>query len=114
MVDKSIPYFNVIMKRSAGKSIPNFILPDGYSFVWFSEGKEQQWAEIETSVEEFSNIKEALHYFQNEYLPFVNELGKRLLFIQNEEGNEVGEESFAQYKNDYEQAIRLLKKVLNQ
>jgi ribosomal protein S18 acetylase RimI-like enzyme len=189
MLDKSIPYFNVIMKRPAGKPIPNFLLPDGYSFVWLTEGKEQHWAEIETSVEEFSNKEEALHYFQNEYLPFVNDLGKRLLFIQNEEGNEVGtitgwwnitgerrdlsihwfavkkeyqrlglgkalvseclnrllliegdkdiflhtqtwsykaigiylkagfeivaKESFAQYKNDYEQAIPLLKRVLN-
>lgn len=189
MLDKSIPYFNIIMKRHAGNPIPNFLLPDGYSFVLFSKGKEQKWAEIETSVGEFSNTDDALKYFREEYLPYLAELEKRLLFIQNKEGKEVGtitgwwnvtggkkgpsihwfavkkeyqnlglgkalvgeclnrfllidgdkdiylhtqtwsykaiglylkagfeimkEESFAHYKNDYEQAIPLLKKVLN-
>ncbi|MDQ0971200.1 ribosomal protein S18 acetylase RimI-like enzyme [Neobacillus niacini] len=90
MLDKSIPYFNVIMKRPAGTPIPNFLLPEGYSFAWFTEGKEQQWAEIEASVSEFLNTDDALNYFRIEYLPFLSELKQRVLFIQNEKGNEVG------------------------
>ncbi|MEH7484914.1 Ribosomal protein S18 acetylase RimI [Bacillus sp. OV166] len=90
MLDKSIPYFNVIMKRGSGAPVSCFSLPKGYSFVWFSEGKEMKWAEIETSVGEFTNIDEAMKYFQENYLPFLDELKRRLLFVQNERGEEVG------------------------
>ncbi|MGE8207335.1 GNAT family N-acetyltransferase [Heyndrickxia sp. NPDC080065] len=90
MLDKSIPYFNVIMKRPAGNPPPDFLLPEGFSFVWFTEGKEQKWAEIEASVGEFSNTEDALSYFQKTYIPFLDELKKRLLFVQDREGNEVG------------------------
>jgi ribosomal protein S18 acetylase RimI-like enzyme len=90
MLDKSIPYFNVIMKRSAGIPVPRFVLPRGFSFVWFTEGKEEKWAEIESSVGEFTNIEESLIYFQKEYLPYTNELKQRLLFVTNVNGEEVG------------------------
>jgi hypothetical protein len=46
VLDKSIPYFNVIMKRSSIEPIVNVELPKGYSFSWFTEGKEEQWAKI--------------------------------------------------------------------
>lgn len=189
MLNKSIPYYNVIMKRSYNTPILNFELPSGYSFYWFTEGKEEQWAKIETSVGEFENINVALKYFNTHYLPYFDELKKRLLFIQNKDGQEIGtitswwdfaghervpsihwfavksdyqgfglgkalvseclnrllllegkkdiflhtqtwsykavglylksgfeiikDESFANYKNDYEQAMPVLKKVLN-
>jgi ribosomal protein S18 acetylase RimI-like enzyme len=90
MLDKSLPYFNVIMKRTSDKPIINFDLPQGYNFTEFTKGTELQWAEIETSVGEFENIYEALQYFQTHYLPFSDELGKRLLFVQNKEGEKVG------------------------
>jgi GNAT superfamily N-acetyltransferase len=90
MLDKSIPYFNVIMKRHANIPIPEFDLPHGYSFAWFNTGKEEKWAEIETSVGEFNTIEEAVNYFRAEYIPFEDELKKRLLFVRNEKGEEIG------------------------
>lgn len=90
LLDKSIPYYNVIMKRGSGIPVSHFSLPEGYSFVWFTEGKEKKWAEIETSVGEFPNIDEAIKYFQSNYLPFMDELKRRLVFVQNEEEEEVG------------------------
>lgn len=90
MLDKSLPYFNVIMKRKTDKPILNFDLPQGYTFTEFKKGAEFQWAEIETSVGEFETINEALRCFQNNYLPFSDELEKRLLFVQNNEGEKVG------------------------
>ncbi|NRF95790.1 GNAT family N-acetyltransferase [Paenibacillus frigoriresistens] len=90
MLDKTIPHFNVIMKRSAGVPLPRFALPEGYSFTWYVPGKEEQWAEIESSVGEFENVEQGLDYFRNEYLPFVEELKRRLLFVQNEDGEEIG------------------------
>jgi hypothetical protein len=53
LLDKSIPLYNVITKRSAGIPLSNSALPKGYSFIWYVSGKEEKWAEIEASVGEF-------------------------------------------------------------
>jgi GNAT superfamily N-acetyltransferase len=90
LLDKSIPYYNVIMKRSAGISLPNYSLPEGYKFTRYVPNKEEKWAEIEASVGEFENTKQGLDYFRTEYMPFLDELKRRLLFIQNEDGEEIG------------------------
>lgn len=90
MLDKSIPYHHVIMKRRAGLPVPEAGLPDGYSFAWYVPGKEEEWALIETSVGEFDKASQALAYFETEYMSFRDELRQRLLFVQNQAGEEVG------------------------
>lgn len=70
MLDKTIPHYNVIMKRSAGIPLPNTALPEGYSFTWYVPGKEEKWAEIEASVGEFENTEQGLEYFKTEYFQF--------------------------------------------
>lgn len=90
MLDKSLPYFNIIMKRCRGAVIPDVILPEGYSFSLYSEGDEKSWAEIMASVGEFDNYEEALDYFKNDYLPYQDELKRRLLFIETPDGEKVG------------------------
>ncbi|MCL6444819.1 MAG: GNAT family N-acetyltransferase [Alicyclobacillus sp.] len=90
MLDKSLPYFNVIMKRPAGMSIPDFRLPREFSFEWFADGGEEEWADIETSVGEFADVQEALAYFKATYLPNVIDLRQRLLFVREAGGKAVG------------------------
>lgn len=89
MLDKSIPYYNIIMRRKSGTSVPEVILPEGFSFVNFTAGDEDQWAEIEASVLEFDTVEEAKDYFKAEYLPYFKEIQRRLLFIQTEKGEKV-------------------------
>lgn len=90
MLDKSIPYFNVIMKREAGTPIPLYGLPVGFSFDRYKPGMEVDWAAIEASVGEFESAEESLNYFRNEYLPHNEELQKRLLFVLNQERKPIG------------------------
>lgn len=90
MLDKTVPYFNVIMKRGAGERISAFDLSPGFSWTWFTKGNETEWASIETSVGEFASEQEALEYFQREYLPHVRELERRLLFVRTANGEAVG------------------------
>lgn len=90
MLDKTIPYFNIIMKRKAGQSIPSFELPEGYSFVPYTDGAEKDWAEIEASVGEFDSAAEALEYFSTGYLSYPNEVKRRTIFIQNSALKKVG------------------------
>ena len=78
MLDKSIPYAEIWMKR-AHKSTP--IQPaqsDNYSLRSYQAGDERHWARIETSVGEFDNEAEALAYFEKEFMPEQAQLGQRM------------------------------------
>ena len=48
MLDKSIEWFRVILKRNRGTPLPPVLLPEGYAFVTYQEGDEQAWGEIDT------------------------------------------------------------------
>lgn len=89
MLDKSIPYYDVLMIREKGKPASEFSLPDKFKFVSFKPGDEKEWAEIETSVGEFDRSVDALVYFQRDYLPYLKELERRCIFIENSEGEKV-------------------------
>ena len=89
MLDKSIPYVGIIMRRTAGSPLPDATLPPGYGFVYFKNGDEKDWARIETSVLEFDDEMDALLYFQKDFIAFLPETERRCLFIQNPEGEKV-------------------------
>ncbi|MCM3749499.1 GNAT family N-acetyltransferase [Paenibacillus pasadenensis] len=90
MLDKSIPYFNIIMKRPSGAPLPSFTLPDGFSFCRYRSGMEAAWAEIETSVGEFDTHEDSLAYFNRTYMPYSEELERRMLFVLDEEQQPIG------------------------
>jgi GNAT superfamily N-acetyltransferase len=90
MLDKTIPYYDVLMLRDAGKPLPMRPLPEGYRFEPFRPGDETDWAEIETSVGEFDDVENALSYFRQEYLPMAKELERRCFFAVTADGRKVG------------------------
>lgn len=89
MLDKSVEFHRVIMHRKKGTPVPDSSLPEGYKFVKFKEEDEKEWAEIETSVEEFERTVDALVYFQNNYLPYLEEVKRRTIFIENPEDKKI-------------------------
>lgn len=89
MLDKSIPYMDVLMHRKMGTPIPDYNLPAGFSFSYFKSGDEKAWAKIETSVLEFDDDLDALIYFQKEYLPLLSEIERRCIFIETDKAKKV-------------------------
>lgn len=85
MLDKSIPYFNIIMRRVGKKPIPQISLPSGYSYTYYKKGLEKDWAEIMASVDEFDSTQIALDYFEENYLINPDEVERRTLFIETAE-----------------------------
>ncbi len=81
MPDKSIPYFNPVMKRKVGTQLPKAELTEGYSFEPFRSGDERKWAGIESFVGEFDSVSDALGYFKKEYLTCVSEVERRTFFV---------------------------------
>jgi len=89
MLDKRVPYVGLFMCRKAGTPIPSFPLPDGFRFVFYTDGDEAGWARIETSVLEFNSEFAALLHFKEKFIPYREELYRRCLFIENEAGEKV-------------------------
>ena len=89
MLDKSIPYMNVIMHRKAGTPIPEFDLPKGFKFSQYKSGDEKSWAKIETAAGEFDDEIDALLYFQKEFLSAPSEAERRCMFIENDKGEKI-------------------------
>jgi ribosomal protein S18 acetylase RimI-like enzyme len=90
MLDKTLPYYNIIMKRRKGTVIPKVILPESFIFSFYSEGDERSWADIMTSVGEFDSYDEAYEYYIKEYTPHKDELKRRSLFIATKDGDKIG------------------------
>ena len=88
MLDKSLVYKNIIMRLEKEKlerpiEAP---LPDGFSFKLFTPEDIGHWAGIETSVLEFNSEREACDYFKMAYMPHLQDLQNRCLFIVAPDG----------------------------
>ena len=90
MLDKSVPYKNIIMRTEKdgfeGREQPE--LPACFSFRLFRPGDEKQWARLEWSVDEFPSQKQALDYFCGQYLPKSFLLAPRCWFVWDERKNQ--------------------------
>jgi len=87
MLDKSIPYKNIIMRLPCARlqSLDTPVLPDGFSFRFFQAGDEIHWARIEASVLEFPDEQAAVSYFTRDYLPSIDDLRNRCVFVVNQD-----------------------------
>lgn len=88
MLDKSLPYSDIIMKAdgdTASVWTPSS-LPNGYAFKMYEEGDETAWADLEASVKEFSSREDGLKYFQNVFLPHRQLLPDRMCFVTDRKG----------------------------
>lgn len=89
MLDKSIKYHRVIMKREKAMPLLEFLLPKGYSYKEYTPGDELAWAEIETSVGEFASKEKALAYFKGKYMLYKGDIERRCFFVESPEGRKV-------------------------
>ncbi|GGI39533.1 GNAT family N-acetyltransferase [Mammaliicoccus stepanovicii] len=78
------------MIRQNLNQIPQYDLPEGFSIRKFEEGDEQNWAEIETSADEFSTVENALKRFDREFGYDIESMKNRCLFIMNNKGEAIG------------------------
>ncbi len=89
MMDMTIEFHKILMRRKAGSSLIIYDLPHGYTFVCYLKGDEKFWAEIEHSVKEFKTKKAAGEYFKENYKLHVEELERRCFFIEDAKGKKI-------------------------
>ena len=93
MLDKSIPYKDLIMKWDGNRQclLPACI-PSGYRIRTWQEGDQRNWARIQKEAGEFENVTlsqiEAI--FLQEYGEHKKELSLRCLFAENMDGETDG------------------------
>ncbi len=87
MIDKSIPYFPLIMAKCDTENYPKCFLPDGYEFVFYKEGDARIWSEIQASVGSFDSVERGIDVFYND---FVNNQAlkaeERVIFVKAPDG----------------------------
>ena len=89
MIDRSIPFVNVIMKAEL-TGIQQIRLPGGFHLRGYRPGDERAWARMETEIGDFENALEAEEYFASTYLKRREELERRMVVAADEEDTAVG------------------------
>lgn len=90
MLDKSIPYAEIWMKRAAADEVAPVPVSKNYILQPYQSGDALEWARIETAVGEFDTEAAALAYFERDFLPYASQLPQRMFFAVNPEGTKVG------------------------
>ena len=83
MLDRSIPYYNIIMKKNAPTTFDTPALPAQFELHAYRPGVEQQWAELEYEIGDFPSVQEASAYFAKTYLSRSTFLARRGIFVSD-------------------------------
>ena len=81
MINKLLPYYGVIMKKTDVHSYPAYRLSDGFSFVPYTPGREYEWCQIQTRAGMTENVRKAREIFEQKFKPYTELLTEHCIFI---------------------------------
>ena len=87
MIDNSIESISVFMIKKDVADFPQYSLPEGFSFDFYKDGDEADWARLECELGQFTSEERGINCFKNEFL--INQRldpKSHVLFIKNEQG----------------------------
>ncbi|NLD87171.1 MAG: GNAT family N-acetyltransferase, partial [Clostridiales bacterium] len=87
MLDKSIPFYGVLMIKHDTDSYPCYALPEGYKFLGYRNGLEMEWARIEYELGQIDTFEKALEVFRREFPGTEEHLSKHCFFIESPSGD---------------------------
>ena len=83
MLDRSIPYYNIIMKKNAPTTFAVPALPPQFELHSYRPDVAQQWAELEYEIGDYPSVQEASAYFAKTYLGRPGLLAQRGVFVSD-------------------------------
>lgn len=89
MLDRSIPFYNIILKCEDYQKT-DIVLPSEYHIRNYQLGDEKGWAELEYEIGDFGSVCEAEEYFMTQYGQRVEDLKERCFFLLDEQKQIVG------------------------
>ena len=87
-IDNTIKYYELLMSYDDTSKYINYELPSGYHYTFYKDGDEDSWVDINLSSGNFTLEEKGLQYFHEFYDSFIDELGKRCIFIVDDNTNE--------------------------
>lgn len=87
--DHRIKYYELMLEKKSLDAIPDFPLPDGYSFELFKPGDMDAWIDIEMSAKELTSYEQGIEVFEKYFGGKDSELVNRMVFIKNEAGEKI-------------------------
>lgn len=64
-IERTLIYDSLYLVNNDLDSIKEYQLPDGFKFVFFNDGNEKDWVEIEKSSGEFLSFEEGIEAFKS-------------------------------------------------
>lgn len=81
MLDKSVPYYGVLMLKKDLHNYPRFTTPAGYTIrFWRDPDDEEAWCALQTAAGQFDDLSQAHRRYQLEFAPYPRKLEQRMLF----------------------------------
>lgn len=83
-MDNSVEHIELTMFRADLENVTVVSPPPGFSLRLFRDGDRENWARIETSAGEFTNVETALAIFDRDFGDHIPEMKRRSLFLEAE------------------------------
>lgn len=90
MIDKRIPYFNVIMRYDGPPVCEYPKIPEPFIISSYLPGDEKRWAEMEVANNDFDTYDNGIKYFSNKYLSNLDRIKERFIGVRDKTGKLVG------------------------
>ena len=86
MLDKTVPYFDILMEKPDISQYPRYTLPEGFRFSGYRPEYAKKWAELLYTLEQTDTLEEARALFRRDFLSRPKLLEKQCIFVLNEAG----------------------------
>lgn len=93
VLDKSVPYYPVLMVLHEHVIIKNIKLPSGYHFKQYDVSYKEAWIALHVALGQLESIAYGRTYFEETFEAYPAELKKQMILIVNEEEKLVGTSS---------------------
>lgn len=87
--DHRIRYFELLLERRSLDDLPQYTLPVGYHFVFYTPGDRDSWIDIEKSAKEFGSYEQGMESWKRYFEGKDRELVDRMVFVVNAKGEKV-------------------------
>lgn len=90
MIDKSVEDMCLALVKTDTQNYPKYSLPQGYTYSFYKDGDEVEWAKLEVELGQFDSVEKGVEHFKKDFLSDENlKPYNRTLFVIDPEGNYV-------------------------
>lgn len=87
---QDIKYYDLFLQLETLDNIQQYELQEPYYFCFYEKGMEKDWVHIQLDAKQIKDEKEGYAIFEKTFMPYQNELHKRMIFIKDENHQSVG------------------------